>query len=51
MQPESFSRWPPGARRKPAYFIIRPGAGRDVEACVRLVVALGLGRKTPGGGH
>jgi hypothetical protein len=51
MQPESFARWPPGARRKPAYFIIRPGAGRDVEACVRLVVALGLGRKTPGGGH
>ena len=43
MQPESFARWSPGARRKPPYFIIRPGAERDVEACVRLVVALGAG--------
>jgi len=43
MQPESFARWSPGVRRKPAYFIIRPGAECDVEACVRLVVALGAG--------
>jgi len=45
MQPESFARWSPGARRKAAYFIIWPGAGRDVEACVRLVVALGAGEE------
>ena len=44
MQPESFARWSPGARRKPADFTIRPGAERDVQACVRLVVALGAGR-------
>src|SRR5689334_21707871 len=43
MQPESYAHWSPGARRKRAEFIIRPGAERDVEACVRLVVALGAG--------
>jgi hypothetical protein len=32
MQPESCARWPPGARQKPAYFIIRPGAERDVAS-------------------
>jgi ribosomal protein S18 acetylase RimI-like enzyme len=45
MQPESFARWPPGARRKPAYFIIRPRAGRDVGARVRLVVTLRAGEE------
>jgi ribosomal protein S18 acetylase RimI-like enzyme len=43
MQPESYAHWSPGARRKRAEFIIRPGAERDVETCVRLVVALGAG--------
>jgi hypothetical protein len=45
MQPESFARWPPGAGRKLAYLIIPPGAERDVEASVRLVVALGAGEE------
>ncbi len=45
MQPESYARWSPGARRKRAEFIIRPGAEGDVEACVRLVVALGAGEE------
>ena len=45
MQPESFARWSPGASRKRAEFIIRPGAERDVAACARLVVALGAGEK------
>jgi ribosomal protein S18 acetylase RimI-like enzyme len=45
MQPESYARWPPGTRRKRAEFIIRLGAERDVDACVRLVVALGAGEE------
>jgi hypothetical protein len=45
MQPESYARWSPGTRRKRAEFIIRLGAERDVDACVRLVVALGAGEE------
>jgi ribosomal protein S18 acetylase RimI-like enzyme len=43
MRPESFARWSPGAPRRRADFIIRMGTEADVEACVRLVVAIGAG--------
>jgi ribosomal protein S18 acetylase RimI-like enzyme len=43
VRPESFARWSPQAARQQAEFIVRLGADRDVEACVRLVVAIGAG--------
>jgi ribosomal protein S18 acetylase RimI-like enzyme len=43
MQPDSFAPWTPDARRPATDFTVRPGAPGDVEACVRLVVAIGAG--------
>jgi len=43
VRPESFARWSPQATRQQAEFIVRLGTERDVEACVRLVVAIGAG--------
>jgi GNAT superfamily N-acetyltransferase len=47
MRPESFARWSPDTRRRHAGFIVRMGAEGDVEACVRLVVAIGVGEAPP----
>jgi GNAT superfamily N-acetyltransferase len=43
MRPESFARWSPQAPRQHADFTVRMGTEADVEACVRLVVAIGAG--------
>jgi len=43
VRPESFARWSPQATRQQAEFIVRLGTERDVEACVRFVVAIGAG--------
>jgi ribosomal protein S18 acetylase RimI-like enzyme len=45
VRPESFARWSPQATRQQAEFIVRLGAGRDVEACIRLVAAMGAGEE------
>jgi ribosomal protein S18 acetylase RimI-like enzyme len=47
MRPESFARWSPGTPREQAGFIVRMGAEGDVQACVRLVVAIGAGEADP----
>jgi ribosomal protein S18 acetylase RimI-like enzyme len=43
MQPDSFATWTPRPERQAADAKIRPGKPGDVEACVRLVAALGAG--------
>jgi ribosomal protein S18 acetylase RimI-like enzyme len=43
MQPDSFAAWTPGLERHAADFTARPGGLGDVEACARLVAALGAG--------
>ncbi|MBO0810223.1 MAG: GNAT family N-acetyltransferase [Actinobacteria bacterium] len=43
MRPESFARWSAHTPRKHADFVIRMGAEGDIEACVRLVMAIGAG--------
>jgi len=45
VRPESFARWFPQGGRQQAHFLIRLGAERDVEACVRLVAAIGAGEE------
>jgi ribosomal protein S18 acetylase RimI-like enzyme len=47
MRPESFARWSPDTPRERAGFIVRMGTEGDVEACVRLVVAIGAGEAAP----
>jgi GNAT superfamily N-acetyltransferase len=47
MRPESFAHWSPQTPRKHAGFIVRMGGEGDVEACVRLVVAIGAGAAAP----
>jgi ribosomal protein S18 acetylase RimI-like enzyme len=43
MQPDSLAPWTPGPERQAADFTVRPAGPGDVEACVRLVTALGAG--------
>jgi ribosomal protein S18 acetylase RimI-like enzyme len=43
MRPESYARWSPQTPRQHADFIVRMGTESDVEACVRLAVAIGAG--------
>ncbi len=43
VQPDSFATWIPGPERQAADFTVRPAGPGDVEACVRLVTALGAG--------
>jgi GNAT superfamily N-acetyltransferase len=43
MRPESYAHWSPHTPRQHADFIVRIGTERDVQACVRLVVAIGAG--------
>jgi hypothetical protein len=45
MQPESFASWSPGTTRQKSDFSVRLGTESDVEACVRLVVAIGAGEE------
>jgi len=45
VRPESFARWSPQGAHQQAHFLIRLGAERDVEACVRLVAAIGAGEE------
>jgi len=44
VQPESFASWSPHTAREPADFTVRLAAEPDVEACVRLAVAIGAGQ-------
>jgi GNAT superfamily N-acetyltransferase len=43
MGPDSFERWAPAVRRQDAEFAVRLGVEGDVESCLRLAAAIGLG--------